>query len=85
MAAENEGQDIGAKASGAGIDPAAVALALGGASRAKADAFLANQNALLDIQKHHLTEQFKQSGLSVLRRWIKDAVAGSTGHMGNVS
>jgi tetratricopeptide (TPR) repeat protein len=67
MAEENDGQDTGAEASGSGVDPAAVALALGGASREKADAFLDDQRivllkqgALIDIQKHHLTEQFKQ-------------------------
>ncbi len=38
--AEEAEQDTGAEASGAGVDPAAVALALGGASREKADAFL---------------------------------------------
>src|ERR1017187_2370084 len=57
MAEETDGQDTGAEASGAGLDPAAVALALGGASRAKADAFLDNQSSLIDIQKHHLHEQ----------------------------
>jgi hypothetical protein len=40
MADEADGQDAGADASGAGVDPAAVALALGGASRERADAFL---------------------------------------------
>ena len=40
MAEETEGQDTGAEASGAGVDPAAVALALGGASRERADAIV---------------------------------------------
>ena len=40
MAEETEGQDAGAEASGAGVDPAAMALALAGASREEADAFL---------------------------------------------
>ena len=57
MAEEIEGQDTGGEASFAGVDPAAVALALSGASRAKADAFLDNQSSLIDIQKHHLHEQ----------------------------
>src|ERR1019366_7513640 len=59
MAEENDGQDTGSEASGAGVDPAAVALALGGASREKADAFLDKQGALVDTQKYHLNEQFK--------------------------
>src|ERR1019366_2376359 len=67
MAEENDGQDTGAEASGSGVDPAAVALALGGASREKADAFLDDQRivllkqgALIEDQRHHLNEQFKQ-------------------------
>ena len=61
MADEADGQDTGAEALGAGVDPAAVALALGGASREKADGFLDDQRALIadqrsyiDIQMHHL-------------------------------
>ena len=58
MAEENESQDTGAvEASGAGVDPAAVALALGGASREEADAFLKEQRALIAAQKHHVGEQ----------------------------
>jgi len=49
MADEADGQDGGAEASGAGVDPAAVILALGAASRKAADAFLKNQRALIDI------------------------------------
>ena len=39
-------------------DPVAISLALGGASREKADAFL-------DEQRHHLKEQFKQLRLAL--------------------
>ena len=73
MAEETEGQETGAEASGAGVDPAAVALALGGASREEADAFLKKQSALVDLQKHHLNEQFKQQQEQLknirLRNW----------------
>jgi len=62
-----ESGSAGADAAGAsGVDPIAVALALNGASREKADAFLdeqralaANQSALIADQRHHLHEQFK--------------------------
>ena len=54
MAEEADGQDGGAEASGAGVDPAALALALGGASRENADAFLDDQRALIADQRHHL-------------------------------
>ena len=47
-----------------GADPAAVALALNGASREDASAFLRKQSELAEIQKQHLHEhlgeQFKQ-------------------------
>lgn len=49
----------------AGVDPAALVLALGSASRMEADAFLRNQNSLIDLQKHHLHEQFKQLKLTI--------------------
>ena len=39
MAEEADGQDTGAQESVAGVDPDKVALALGGASSAKTDAF----------------------------------------------
>ena len=65
MAEENENQDVGAEASGTGVDPASVALALGGASRENADAFLKKQGALIDDQRHHLREQFKLLRLGV--------------------
>src|SRR5665213_2920082 len=72
MAEENESQDGGAQASGAGIDPAAVALALGGASREKADAFLddqrilmADQRGFIADQRHHLHEQTKSLKIGI--------------------
>jgi tetratricopeptide (TPR) repeat protein len=63
--AEETEQDTGAEASGAGVDPAAVALALNGASRSEADIFLKKQGALIDDQRHHLHEQFKQLRLNI--------------------
>jgi hypothetical protein len=72
VAEENEGQDTGAEAAASGVDPAAVALALGGASREDAGAFLKKHGALVDdqreliaVQKHHLTEQFKKLRLDI--------------------
>ena len=65
MSEETEGQDTGAEAVAGGVDPAAVALALGGASRETADAFLNDQRALITDQRHHLHEQFKHLHLSV--------------------
>jgi hypothetical protein len=63
MAEEIESPESGAQA--AGIDPAAMALALGGASRAEADAFLKDQRRLIAEQRHHLSEQFKQLRLGI--------------------
>jgi tetratricopeptide (TPR) repeat protein len=65
MAEESEGSDAGAEASGAGVDPFAAAMALGSASRNKADRFLEEQTALAKDQRHHLHEQFKQLRLSI--------------------
>ncbi len=65
MAEETEGQDTGAEAVAGGIDPAALSLALGGASRRTADAFLNDQRALIADQRHHLHQQFKHLCLSV--------------------
>jgi RNA:NAD 2'-phosphotransferase (TPT1/KptA family) len=45
------------------VEPAAPALALHGASREEADAFLKKQGSLIDIQKHHVTYAAEQ------RRW----------------
>ena len=59
MSEEKEGQETGADAI-AGIDAAAMALALNGASREDAGVFLKKQGALIDDQRHHLHEQYKQ-------------------------
>ena len=76
MAEETEGQDTGVQAvagSVAGVEPAAVALALGGASREDARAYLLKQSALadkqsafIDTQQHHAHEQYKNIRL---RNW----------------
>jgi tetratricopeptide (TPR) repeat protein len=69
MAEETE-QDTGAEASGAGVDPAAVAIALIGASREKADAFLENQSALNAKQGHLVDLQAKELAHELkLRHW----------------
>jgi hypothetical protein len=80
VAEETEGQDTGAEAvigGVAGADPAAVALALHGASREKADAFLdeqrrlaTDQRALITDQRHHLHEQLKHLHLSVWEKQL---------------
>ncbi len=46
-----------------GIDPLATSLALAGASREKADAFL-------DDQRHHMHEQLKQIHLDIWEKWL---------------
>jgi tetratricopeptide (TPR) repeat protein len=44
-------------------DPAAISLALAGASREKADAYL-------DDQRHHIHEQLKQIHLDIFEKWL---------------
>ena len=44
-------------------DPAALSLALAGASREEADAFLRDQ-------RHHLHEQLKQIHLDIFEKWL---------------
>jgi tetratricopeptide (TPR) repeat protein len=63
MAEETESQETGAEASGTGVDPAAVALALGGASREIANQFLEEQIALARLQTKELAHELK------LRHW----------------
>jgi tetratricopeptide (TPR) repeat protein len=70
MSEEIEGQDTGAEAVAGGADPVAVALALGGASREDAHAFLKKQGALIDDQRHHLHEQLKQLHLGIWEKRI---------------
>jgi tetratricopeptide (TPR) repeat protein len=57
------------------IDPVAISLALAGASRAKADAYL-------DDQRHHLHEQFKQLRLATLSQRLTIALKIATGAVG---
>ena len=78
MAEEIESQDPGAEASGAGIDPAAVTLAFGGASRDKADAFLEDQRTLIADQRHHLREQYKQLTLGIFGQRLSIALKALT-------
>jgi hypothetical protein len=70
VAEETEGQDTGAEAVAGGVDPVAVALALGGASRDEADAFLKKHGSLIDIQKHHLQVQLRQVHLSIWKEYL---------------
>ncbi len=55
--AEEADQEQSAPASGAGVDPTAAALALGGASREQADGFLREQSAFVRKQMEALDEQ----------------------------
>jgi tetratricopeptide (TPR) repeat protein len=54
---ETEGPESGPEGVGTGVDPAALALALAGAGREEANAFLRKQGALIDDQRDHLHEQ----------------------------
>jgi tetratricopeptide (TPR) repeat protein len=70
MTEETEGQEIGAEAIAGGVDPAAVALALGGASREDAGAFLKKQSALIDDQRKLVQLQAKELSHELgLRHW----------------
>jgi tetratricopeptide (TPR) repeat protein len=82
MADDADGQDAGAEASGAGVDPAAMALALGSASRNRADRFLEEQTALAMDQRHHLREQFKQLRLNIWQQRMGVLLRVATGFMG---
>jgi hypothetical protein len=69
---ESERVISGPEGNGAGVDPTAVALALAGAGREEANAFLSKQGALIaeqcalaKDQRHHLHEQLKQIHLDV--------------------
>src|ERR1700742_2601580 len=81
---ETEGQDTGAEAIAGGVDPAAVALALGGASREDAGAFLRDQRALIADQRHHLHEQLKQVRLGTFSQRVSIALKGLTALVGLV-
>jgi Flp pilus assembly protein TadD len=70
MAEETEGQESSAEASGAGVDPAAVALALSGASREEADAFLRDQRKLIQLQAKELSHELSLRHWSL---WVRHA------------
>jgi hypothetical protein len=70
VAEENEGAASGPEGVGAGFDPVATAMALGGASREDAREYLKKQGALIDDQRHHLHEQLKQLHLNVWEKWL---------------
>jgi tetratricopeptide (TPR) repeat protein len=57
-------------AEGAGLDAVATGLALGGASRVRADAFLEDQQALIADQRSHLHEQLRQIHLDIFEKWL---------------
>lgn len=68
--ADSEGSDTGAQTSTAGVDPAAIAVALGGASRQKADAFLEDQRAFIADQRKLIQLQAKELSHELeLRHW----------------
>jgi hypothetical protein len=70
MAEESEGLDTGAQAPVAGADPAAIAVALGGASREIADRFLKKQEALICDQRNLVQLQAKELAHELkLRHW----------------
>jgi hypothetical protein len=55
-----------------------VALALGGASRSEANAYLKDQRAFIADQRHHLHEQFKNLRLSIWEKRLSDDCFGLT-------
>ncbi len=70
MSEEIEGQDTGAEALAGGADPAAVALALVGASREDANAFLQDQRSLIADQKNLVRLQARELAHELrLRHW----------------
>ena len=80
--AESEQSADSPEGTGPATDPVATTLALGGASRTKADAFLDNQNSLIDIQKHHLRAQFKHLGLRIWGERMSVLLRVATAFMG---
>ena len=65
MAEEKEAPEPDFESSVGGVDPVAIGLALAGASRGKADAFLDEQRAFIKDQRHHLHEQLTQLRLGI--------------------
>lgn len=70
MSEKAEGAASGSENSGASIDPTAVALALAGASRERANAFLKDQQGLIAAQLHHLHEQLQQIHLDIWEKFL---------------
>jgi len=70
MSEETTGARSASEGPDAGIDPVAVSLALGGADREEANAFLRKQGALIDDQRHHLHEQLRQIHLDIWEKWL---------------
>jgi tetratricopeptide (TPR) repeat protein len=74
---EAERVGSGPEGNGAGIDPTAVALALAGADREEANAFLRDQRSLIAAQLHHLSEQIKHLHLDMWEKrlgvWLRAA------------
>src|SRR6185312_13732146 len=81
MAEEAEVPETGGESSAA-ADPAAVALALAGASRDRADAFLKKQEALIDDQRHHLRRQYTQLDLGIWQQRLSVLLRIATACMG---
>jgi tetratricopeptide (TPR) repeat protein len=70
LSEELEGAESAPEGSGAGVDPVAVALALGGASQERADAFLKKQEGLIDDQRKLVGLQAKELAHELeLRHW----------------
>jgi tetratricopeptide (TPR) repeat protein len=67
MSEEKESRDSGTQTA-PGLDPAATELGLASASRDAADAFLRAQRELIEDQRHHLHEQFKQLKLELFEK-----------------
>jgi tetratricopeptide (TPR) repeat protein len=77
MSESKEAASAGPAGNGTATDSMAAALALAGASREEADAFLKKQAAFLDMQaslivdqRDHLHEQLKQQHLDIWERWF---------------
>lgn len=80
---ESERVSSGPEGNGAGVDPTAVALALGIGSREKADAFLDDQRRMLHLQMEEMRGEYlyKLSHLRLRRfsGWTKAALETSLG------
>lgn len=74
MSEETAGGEPAPESPGAGPDPVAVALSLGGASQAQADAFLRKQEAFIDDQRHHLHEQLKNLKIGIFKERMSAAL-----------